>query len=373
MTASTGNVPGRIFVSYRREDTAFPAGWLYDRLASHFGSDQVFKDIDSIKPGDNPIEVITAAVGSCDVLLVLIGDRWLTVTGRDGRRLDNPDDFVRLEIEAALARDVRVIPILFGAARMPRADELPPSLAKLTRRQALAFSSDRLDTDTRRLLQVLDPAVAEAQEQALQEADAAARQRQEEQLQSQLRERAAPNWATRLAGQLRERETDPGTSSRGFRWPRGARAREGRSVFISYRRQLSESLALLIRKDLIEHRFDAFMDFENLDSGEFDRRILSEIEAREHFIVVLEPGSLDRISQDGDWLRREIAYALAHGRNVVPVTKGFNFRRDLVLPPDVARLPSFNAITIPPGYFDAAMERLRTRFLKIPSDSTTRL
>lgn len=68
-----------------------------------------------------------------------------------------------------------------------------------------------------------------------------------------------------------------------------ARARDGRSVFISYRRELSESLALLVHKHLIEHRFDAFMDLENLDSGEFDGRILSQIEAREHFIVVLEP------------------------------------------------------------------------------------
>jgi TIR domain len=366
MTASTGNVPGRIFVSYRHEDTAHPAGWLYDRLADHFGIDQIFKDIDAIEPGDDLIEVITTAVGSCDVLLALIGDRWLTVTGQDGRRrLDNPFDFVRLEIEAALSRDVRVIPIVVDDAQMPRADELPPSLASLARRQALELSLTRFDTDTRRLLQVLDQVVAEAQEQARQEAGATARRREQ---------------VERLAGQLREPktgpstspETGPGTSSRGFRWPRGARTREGRSIFISYRRQLSESLALLIRKDLIEHRFDAFMDFENLDSGEFDRRILSQIEAREHFIVVLEPGSLDRISQDGDWLRREIAYALAHGRNVVPVTKGFEFRRDLVLPPDIARLPSFNAVAVPPGYFDAAMERLRTRFLKMPSNPTAR-
>jgi hypothetical protein len=136
-------------------------------------------------------------------------------------------------------------------------------------------------------------------------------------------------------------------------------------VFISYRRQLSESLALLIRKDLNEHRVDAFVDFENLDSGEFARKILTQIEAREHFIVLLQPGSLDRIGEDGDWLRLEIAHALACGRNVVPVTaNGFEFRRDLVLPLDVARLSSFNAVPIQPGYFDAAMERLRTRFLK---------
>jgi hypothetical protein len=212
MTASTGNVPGRIFMSYRREDTAFPAGWLYDRLVSHFGRDQVFKDIDSIELGDDFIEVITTAVGSCDVLLALIGGRWLTITGQDGRRrLDNPDDFVRLELEAALARDVRVIPILVDVAQMPRAAELPPSLAKLARRQALELSPNRFDTDTRRLLRVLDRTVAEAQEQARQEAEeAAARQRQVEQLQGQLRERAAvQDWQAVLAASRELAALDP--------------------------------------------------------------------------------------------------------------------------------------------------------------------
>jgi hypothetical protein len=90
------------------------------------------------------------------------------------------------------------------------------------------------------------------------------------------------------------------------------------SVFISYRRQLSEQLALLVRMELTEHHFDTFVDLKNLDSGEFKRTILSQIEAREHFIVLLQPGSLDRIGEDDDWLRREIAHALAHDRNVVP-------------------------------------------------------
>jgi hypothetical protein len=142
-----------------------------------------------------------------------------------------------------------------------------------------------------------------------------------------------------------------------------------RSVFISYKRQLSWSLALLIRNDLVKHGFDTFMDDENLDSGAFERTILSQIEAREHFVVLLQPGSLDQISENGDWLRREIAYALAHGRNVVPVTvNGFELRRDLMLPSDVAGLPSFTAVPIHQAYFDAAMERLRTRFLKMPSN-----
>ena len=154
---------GRIFISYRREETAYPAGWLYDRLADRFGGDQVFKDVDSIQLGDDFVEVITGAVGSCDVLLALIGDAWLTLTDEHGRRrLDNRDDFVRLEIEAALTRNVRVIPILVDGARMPRADELPDSLSRLVRRQALELSPARFDFDTGRLLKVLDTALAEA-------------------------------------------------------------------------------------------------------------------------------------------------------------------------------------------------------------------
>jgi Bacterial lectin/TIR domain len=153
---------GRIFISYRREETAYPAGWLYDRLADRYGGDQVFKDVDSIRLGDDFVEMIASAVGSCDVLLALIGEEWLTITDEHGRRrLDDPDDFVRLEIEAALSREVRVIPILVDSARMPRVDELPASLAKLVRRQALELSPARFDFDTGRLLKVLDWTLAE--------------------------------------------------------------------------------------------------------------------------------------------------------------------------------------------------------------------
>lgn len=154
-------VTGRIFISYRREETAYPAGWLYDRLSSRFGG-QVFKDVDSIQLGDDFVEVITRAVGSCDVLLALIGGNWLTVTDtKGGRRLDDPADFVRLEIEAALSRNVRVIPILVDGAAMPRTDELPESLAGLGRRQALELSPSRFETDTNRLLQVLEWTLAD--------------------------------------------------------------------------------------------------------------------------------------------------------------------------------------------------------------------
>jgi len=149
--------PSRIFVSYRRDDTAYPSGWLFDRLTQHFGKDQVFKDIDSIQLGDDFVEVITAAVASCDVLLAIIGREWLTIADEAGRRrLDNANDFVRLELETALTRNIRIIPVLVEGARVPRADELPPSLAKLARRQALELSPSRFDFDVGRLLKVLD-------------------------------------------------------------------------------------------------------------------------------------------------------------------------------------------------------------------------
>jgi hypothetical protein len=161
MTASIPVADGSIFISYRREETAYPAGWLFDRLVEHFGKGQVFKDVDSIELGDDFVEVISRAVGGCDVLLALIGDRWLTATGEDGkRRLDDPEDFVRLEIEAALTRNVRVIPVLVEGARMPRALELPPSMANLAYRQAHELSPARFNSDADRLIKALNRGLA---------------------------------------------------------------------------------------------------------------------------------------------------------------------------------------------------------------------
>ena len=160
--AESARARGRIFISYRREETAYPAGWLYDRLVDHYGEGQVFKDVDSIEPGEDFVRVLNEAVGACDVLLALIGTEWLTVANEDGtRRLDDPSDFVRLELEAALARDVRVVPVLVGGVEMPSAEELPPSLAALSRRHAIELSPAEFEFQTNRLLRVLDETLDE--------------------------------------------------------------------------------------------------------------------------------------------------------------------------------------------------------------------
>jgi tetratricopeptide (TPR) repeat protein len=148
---------GGVFISYRRQEASHLAGRLYDRLAARFGEDQVFMDVDSIEPGLDFTEVIAQAVGGCRVLLALIGDRWSTAVDEAGhRRLDDPDDTVRLEVEAALERDIRVIPILVEGAVMPRRQELPESLARLVRRNALRISHESFRQDAARLVQILE-------------------------------------------------------------------------------------------------------------------------------------------------------------------------------------------------------------------------
>ena len=119
---------GQIFISYRRDDTSYPAGRLYDRLSVHFPSNQIFIDVDSIDPGEDFVKMIKKTVGSCDVLIAVIGKGWLASCDQEGqRRLDNPEDFVRIEIGTALERDVRVEPLAPKPAEPER--EKPPPLS----------------------------------------------------------------------------------------------------------------------------------------------------------------------------------------------------------------------------------------------------
>jgi hypothetical protein len=133
----------KTFISYRREDSRHVADRIYDRLAAHFGKETVFKDVDSIPLGVDFRRKLQEAVAQCSVMVVVIGDHWLTLTDKTGqRRLDDENDFVRIEIETALQRRIVVVPILVDGARMPSTNDLPPSLGELTFQQGTTIRAD---------------------------------------------------------------------------------------------------------------------------------------------------------------------------------------------------------------------------------------
>ncbi|MGI9412974.1 MAG: toll/interleukin-1 receptor domain-containing protein [Hyphomicrobiales bacterium] len=152
----------RIFISYRRDDSQGSAGRLRDKLVQHFPAEHVFMDVDNVEPGIDFVTSIEEAVGDCDVLLAVIGRSWLSSADNQGRRrLDSPEDYVGLEIAAALARDIRVIPVLVDGAEMPHSEEMPAGIAMLARRNAIALRHDRFDDDSARLIKVLRRALGD--------------------------------------------------------------------------------------------------------------------------------------------------------------------------------------------------------------------
>ena len=147
----------RIFINYRREDTAPNASRIYEWLSERYGDEQVFMDVDTIEPGLDWMQAIDRAVGSADLVLALIGTDWLNEFERRGFETDDP---MRHELETALGReDIRVIPLLVNGAKMPQSTELPPTLASLARRHALEImrpGDERFRVDKQALLERVD-------------------------------------------------------------------------------------------------------------------------------------------------------------------------------------------------------------------------
>ena len=147
----------KIFLSYRRDDTAGRAGRLYDVLVNRFDARNVFQDVATIEPGTDFMQRVSEALAASDVALVVIGTDWVTATQRDGRRrLDDPDDFVRREVSAALAAELPVVPVLVAGAELPAADELPEDLRALVNRQAARLRDDSWHLDVDALVRRLE-------------------------------------------------------------------------------------------------------------------------------------------------------------------------------------------------------------------------
>lgn len=145
-----------VFLSYRRSDTAGHVGRLHDHLAARFGADRVFMDVGDIAAGEDFTRALDRELAKADVVLVAIGDGWLGAAQDGKRRLDDPGDHHRREIEVALARGKRLIPVLVEGARMPAEADLPPALRPLARCQAVELRDSRWADDVAALTRALD-------------------------------------------------------------------------------------------------------------------------------------------------------------------------------------------------------------------------
>lgn len=152
----------KIFLSYRRSDTSGYANGLHDRLVQHFGTGSIVRDLDTIPAGADFVRFIEESIDSSDVVVALIGRDWLRAKDSKGkRRLDDPDDYVRLELSRALESEIPVIPVLVEEATMPSRDKLPPELARLATRNALEISDSRWRHDVDRLITALETYVGQ--------------------------------------------------------------------------------------------------------------------------------------------------------------------------------------------------------------------
>ena len=150
----------RLFINYRRQDSEGHVGRLYDHLVQHFDPAGVFMDVDSIEPGADFLKTLQDAVAAADVLLAVIGPSWLTVADEKGeRRIDQWDDFVRIEIAAAIQQGKLIIPILVGGATMPASSALPEDIAALSYRNAVTLTHQRFGADAAQLVEAIKAAV----------------------------------------------------------------------------------------------------------------------------------------------------------------------------------------------------------------------
>ena len=147
----------KAFISYRRQDTEGYAHSLYDRLRLNFDHRQIFMDVDDIKPGDDFVKILQKNLEDCAVLIVVIGKQWLHIKNSSGqRRLDNPDDFVRIEVATALERGIPVIPVLVHGTPMPSKAELPDNLKALSQRQAVVINGASYEFGIEQLVSAIE-------------------------------------------------------------------------------------------------------------------------------------------------------------------------------------------------------------------------
>jgi formylglycine-generating enzyme required for sulfatase activity len=209
-------MPSKIFINYRRGDDPGFTQALLARLEQAFSSEQLFMDVDSIPAGTDFVHILDEQVAQCDILLAVVGKNWIEARDETGaRRLDSPDDFVRLEIESALKQGKRVIPVLVHDARMPRADELPQAISGLARRHAVRLTHERFRSDAHGLVKAIQHALEEVEaarqaqiEEQRRREEVAARAQREAEEQHKREEDEQRRWEEEAARARLEREAE---------------------------------------------------------------------------------------------------------------------------------------------------------------------
>jgi hypothetical protein len=150
----------KIFINYRRMDTEGHVGRLYDHLIQQFKPENIFMDVQNIEPGADFVRVLEDAVAQCEVFIAMIGPHWLTLTDSSGeRRLDQWNDFVRIEIESGIKHEKLLIPVLVGGSKMPSPNELPETIQMLARRNAITISHQHFARDVQSLVKFIKETV----------------------------------------------------------------------------------------------------------------------------------------------------------------------------------------------------------------------
>jgi hypothetical protein len=241
------DVLGGVFISYRREDSAGFAGRIYDRLTQRLDLKSVFLDVDNIQPGLDFFDVLSEKLRLCDVVIAVIGKNWNSSTDEGNqRRLDDPDDFVRIEIEAALERRIRVIPVLIDGATMPRREDLPESLQQLRRRQAIEISHNRFDSDVERLTRALSLIEEELRQREAAEAELAAREGREQRKAAEVARAEEARQKAELAGREGREQREAAEAARAEEARQKAEVEARR---VEEERRLQEAEAMLQAQD----------------------------------------------------------------------------------------------------------------------------
>jgi TIR domain len=317
----------KIFMCHRRGDDDAMMRLLYDRLEQEFGREEMLVDVDAIPLGMDFRNVLQEAVSRSEVMLVLIGPRWLTKLDHDGRRrVDNPHDFVRMEIEQALQLSVPIIPVLLDGAPFPKLNEVPDTLRPLLFRHAVAISSASFQSDLEKLVRTLRSIRPK-------ESVSVATSSQHGRLIE--RNVLAPKWRIRLlsafASLLGVEPAMGVVSARGTTsFPEqdavhlvrvaAARADGNEEVFISYARD-DASIMQSVRRHLAKNEISVWTD-DKLEPGtpSWKSAVQQAIEGSTCFVILLTPSA-----KDSELVQMELGYALAHERIVLPVlAKGTN-------------------------------------------------